>query len=91
MIKLLTFDQPLKQAGTGKRHVLLGNGFSRVCRSDLFQYHALVPQGKDRLLAGAKKAFEALKTTDLESVIRTLKHAADLVQFFDAETAEMWD
>lgn len=82
MAKLLTFDEALKQSGGGKRHVLLGNGFSRACRNDLFAYDALFAQAKDKLSGSAKKAFHALKTTDFESVMRALKQAADLVQVY---------
>lgn len=82
MAKLLTFDQALKQAKDGKRHLLLGNGFSRACRNDLFAYDALFAQAKGKLSPSAKKAFDALKTTDFESVMRALKQAAALVQVY---------
>jgi len=82
MTSLLTFDQAWKKAEGGKRHVLLGNGFSRACRSDLFAYDALFAQGKDKLSPSAKKAFDTLGTTDFESVMRALKQAADLVRAY---------
>lgn len=82
MAKLLTFDEALKQSEGGKRHILLGNGFSRACRNDLFAYDALFAQAKDKLSGSAKKAFHALKTTDFESVMRALKQAADLVRVY---------
>ncbi len=82
MVKLLTFDQALKQADGGKRHLLLGNGFSRACRNNLFAYEALFKQAKGKLSDGAKKAFHALNTTDFESVMRALKQAADLVKVY---------
>ena len=55
MVKLLTFDQALKQADGGKRHLLLGNGFSRACRNNLFAYEALFKQAKGKFSDGAKK------------------------------------
>jgi len=82
MTKLMTFDQALKQAGSGKRHVLLGNGFSRACRNDLFAYDALFAQAQSKLSPRAKKAFDALKTTDFEVVMRALKQSVDLVQVY---------
>lgn len=82
MVKLLTFDQALKQAEGGKRHALLGNGFSRACRNDLFAYDALFAQAQKTLSPRAKKAFHALKTTDFEVVMRALKLAVDLVQVY---------
>lgn len=82
MVKLLTFDKALEQAEDGKRHVLLGNGFSRACRNDLFAYDALFAQAQKALSPRAKKAFFALKTTDFEAVMRGLKVAVDLVQVY---------
>ena len=41
-IDLLSFDEVLtKGAGFPKRHLLLGNGFSRALRNDIFSYDAL--------------------------------------------------
>ena len=41
-IDLLSFDEVLtKGAGFSKRHLLLGNGFSRALRNDIFSYDAL--------------------------------------------------
>lgn len=82
MVKLLTFDEALKQSEGGKRHVLLGNGFSRACRNDLFAYDALFAQAKDKLSTSAKQAFDALKTTDFEVVMRALKQAVDLTRVY---------
>ena len=82
MVKLLTFDQALKQTEGHKRHLLLGNGFSRACRDDLFAYDALFAQAKGKLSKSAKKAFDALGTTDFESVMRSLKQAADLLKVY---------
>ena len=82
MAKILTFDQALKKSDGRKRHVLLGNGFSRACRNELFAYDALFARAKDKLSPSAKKAFEALKTTDFESVMRALKQAANLIEVY---------
>jgi hypothetical protein len=82
MVKLLTFDDALKQTDGGKRHLLLGNGFSRACRNDLFAYEALFTQAKKNLSPSAKKAFDALKTTDFEVVMRALKQAVDLIRVY---------
>ena len=34
----LTFEKALKKGTPGKMHLLLGNGFSRACRDDIFAY-----------------------------------------------------
>ncbi|HOD84105.1 MAG: hypothetical protein BWX88_03021 [Planctomycetes bacterium ADurb.Bin126] len=82
MGKLLTFHEALKQTDGVKRHLLLGNGFSRACRNELFAYEALFTQAKKNLSPSAKKAFDALKTTDFEAVMRALKQARDLLQVY---------
>lgn len=82
MAKLLTFEKAIKQTDDGKRHLLLGNGFSRACRNDLFAYDALFSQGKDELTESAQKAFDILETTDFESVMRALKQAVELLKVY---------
>lgn len=82
MVELLTFDEALKLGEAGKKHVLLGNGFSRACRNDLFAYDALFSQAQKTLSSRARKAFRALDTTDFEVVMRALKMAFDLVQVY---------
>lgn len=89
MITLLTFEEALKQANGGKRHLLLGNGFSRACRNDLFAYDALFAQAQDQLSPRAKRAFEALKTTDFEVVMRALRQAVDLIQVYAPTNASL--
>ena len=79
MANLISFDEAIKQSGEGKRHVLLGNGFSRACRNDLFAYDALYAKAQGSLTPSTKNAFDALGTTDFESVMRALKQAAVLV------------
>ena len=89
MVKILTFDEALAQSDDGKRHVLLGNGFSRACRNDLFAYDALFVQAKDKLSPSAKKAFDALGTTDFEAVMRALKQAVDLVRVYAPQSPKL--
>jgi hypothetical protein len=89
MVELLTFDQALKQAEGGKKHVLLGNGFSRACRNDLFAYEALFTQAQETLSPRAKNAFHALRTTDFEVVMRALQQAVDLVHVYAPTNAAL--
>lgn len=80
--KVVSFAKAMKGVVGGKRpHVLLGNGFSRACRDDLFSYQALYEQAEQAgLSADAKKAFKALGTTDFEQVMRMLKQASKLAK-----------
>lgn len=80
--KVVTFAKALKGVAGGKKpKILLGNGFSRACRDDLFSYQALYEQADQKgMSADAKKAFRALGTTDFEQVMRMLKQASKLAQ-----------
>ena len=50
---------------------MLGNGFSRALRDDIFSYQALFDQADfANLSAQAKQAFADLHTTDFEAVMR---------------------
>ena len=81
MVSLLRFQDAFDDS-EGRAHLLLGNGFSRACRNDLFAYEALFDTAKDRLSSRIKKAFTALDTTDFEKVMRALKQAEFLVKAY---------
>lgn len=74
-----------------KRNLLLGNGFSRACRNDLFAYDALFEKAKERLSPRAMLAFKTLDTTDFERVMRALKQAKSLVSAYASEHSVLSD
>ncbi len=81
--KLLTFREAVAQAESGKnKHVLLGNGFSRACRNDIFAYDALFKRADFTKLPFAQRAFTSLDTTDFEVVMLALRRAAILVTVY---------
>ncbi len=72
---LLTFEQAVARVEAGGRPALLmGNGFSRALRNDIFNYANLLDQadfgGRDRPL---RQLFERLGTFDFESVMKLLE------------------
>lgn len=82
MPEVITFQRALERA-EGQRHLLLGNGFSRACRDDIFSYDALFNRARFGALSpAARNAFGALDTTDFEIVIRALKQAARLAAVY---------
>ena len=81
-IRLLTFEEAVAEAEK-KRHVLLGNGFSRACRNDIFAYDALFKRADFTKLPYAQQAFTALGTTDFEVVMDALRKAATLVALYE--------
>ena len=86
---LLTFEEAVGQTDSKNRLLLLGNGFSRACLNDLFSYDALFEEAKDKLSDTAKLAFEALGTTDFESVMKALQQAETLINAYVADCSEL--
>jgi hypothetical protein len=84
-MNLMSFDEALKR-GTGRRHVLLGNGFSRALKDDIFAYDALFERADFSALSpSARKAFDVLCTTDFEVVMRALRDSASLASLYVAK------
>ena len=82
--KLLTFDQALKSAEAyGKKHLLLGNGFSIACKPDIFAYGSLFEEAKKTMSKELADIFAAMGTQDFEEVIRALQHAAAIVSAYN--------
>lgn len=79
---LITFEEALRQAENQRKHVLLGNGFSRACRNDIFAYEALFDRADFRAVPRAEAAFHALGTTDFEKVMNALRAAARLATIY---------
>lgn len=81
--KILTFDQALKVAEAfGKKHLLLGNGFSIACKPDIFSYGSLFEEAKKTMSKELAAIFAAMGTQDFEEVIRALQHAAAIVSVY---------
>lgn len=71
-----------------KVHALLGNGFSRACRDDIFAYGALFDRADFAALsASARAAFDALATRDFEVVIHALRQGTRLLSIYPAGDA----
>jgi len=81
-LKLLSFNKALEQSeGFGKRHLMLGNGFSIALKPDIFTYTALFDQAKNAGSISKRigAAFRAMNTSDFETVIRVLRDSAVVV------------
>lgn len=73
---------------TGKKHILLGNGFSRAIKNDIFAYGSLFKRADfSQLSKFAKGNFEVLNTTNFEYVIRTLQNAECLAKHYETSDA----
>jgi hypothetical protein len=91
-MKLLTLGEALAQAHDDpkKRHVLLGNGFSRACLNDTFAYDALKSRADlSKLSQTGWRAFDALGTSDFEVVMRALSNASKLAQVYEGNGSQL--
>lgn len=80
---LQSFQEALGRVkGKKAPHLLLGNGFSRACRDDIFSYESLFTRADFDDIPLAKEAFAALDTTDFEVVMDALHKAAQLVSVY---------
>lgn len=84
-IELLSFETCITTAkDSGLVHALLGNGFSRACRDDIFAYGALFERADfSKLSPSCRNVFDSLKTTDFEVVIRSLHSAASILETYN--------
>lgn len=82
-VELLDFVEALKKANVyGKKHLLLGNGFSIACKPDIFAYGSLFEEAKKTMSNELAAIFAAMYTQDFEEVIRALQHAAAIVSVY---------
>lgn len=90
-LQVISFADALALApNAGKRHLLLGNGFSRDWRDSVFSYDALLEQASfGGLSLFARQAFDAIGTTDFEEVMRALRSAAALVEVYGGGTSKL--
>lgn len=89
---LLTFEQAFeKTAGYGKKHLLLGNGFSIACKPDIFTYGSLFEEAKKTMSSELAGIFAAMGTQDFEEVIRALQSAASIVSVYRPKLTQIRD
>lgn len=83
---LINFSQALElEPDHTKRHLLLGNGFSRAWREDVFAYDALYEQADlSRLSEAGRRLFDVLGTHNFEAVMKALRTAAKVLAAFDS-------
>lgn len=83
---VLSFEDALKESSavTGRRHLLLGNGFSIACRPDLFRYDRLFDEADfSGLSVGYEDLFNLSGTTDFERAIQSLKTSMGVLGLYD--------
>lgn len=67
MVDIKSFGECISLASSGKKHLMLGNGFSVALFPDIFNYKTLAANiESDRI----NQLFEAINTHDFEFVMR---------------------
>jgi hypothetical protein len=94
-MKVYGFDDALKRANK-QPYLLLGNGFSISCRSDIFHYASLYKRANFSKVPSAAGLFKAAGTQDFETVIRNLSFAAKIIREYLPEPKKivgemLWD
>jgi hypothetical protein len=82
---VLTFAQALAASADGKRHLLLGNGFSIALFPGRFRYGSLLEEADFSDSPELREAFAALGTTDFEVVIKALRDAVTLLPIYSRD------
>lgn len=84
---LQNFDAVHKALGTGRSHLLLGNGFSIAC-DPIFRYQNLYEASIEAgLSTRAQEVFNHLGTNNFEGVLRLLDDAAKVASIYSAPPA----
>ena len=82
-IDIFPFEQALEKSRNGKRHLMLGNGFSIALKPDIFTYEALYNDANFEAVPHAQAIFDALETRDFESVIKVLIDMSQVLTAYD--------
>ncbi len=80
---ILPFNEAIDQSNNGKRHLMLGNGFSIALKPDIFTYDALYNDANFDSVPHAQAIFDALETRDFESVIKVLVNMSQVLRAYD--------
>lgn len=88
-VDVISFVEALDRSNTGKRHLLLGNGFSIALKPDIFTYEALYNDADFAAVPHAEAIFEVLKTRDFESVIKVLVDMSRVLTVYDGVPPEL--
>jgi hypothetical protein len=82
---VLSYREALNQTTEGKRHLLLGNGFSMAWRATVFSYASLREQADFSAIHDPEALFQAAESNDFEIVIRGLQQSARFLEVYRPE------
>lgn len=81
MVHVKTFNECIALAGSGKKHLMLGNGFSVALFPKIFNYKTLADNIESEHV---NMLFEAIGTPDFEFIMRRLLEAVEIIQHYES-------
>ena len=85
---IISFAKAIEESKRySKRHLILGNGFSIGCRSDIFRYDSLYGRADFTSTPQAQSVFKVLETQDFEVAIRALERASLVIPLYISDSA----
>ncbi|NKX39695.1 DUF4917 family protein [Rhodobacteraceae bacterium R_SAG5] len=82
-LQVMSFEDALRLSDKyGKRHLLLGNGFSIACKPNIFSYSSLFVEAEKKMPPELAEIFSTLGTQDFERVIRALIDASKILGIY---------
>ena len=84
---VISFAEALARSEAGKRHLLLGNGFSISIFPERFRYDSLLEAADFSETPELRETFDRLGTTDFEVVIKALRDAVTLLPLYSKDEA----
>ena len=78
--EILSFEDAVASAAAGKKHLMLGNGFSVALFPNIFNYKTLAENIESERI---KQLFEAIDNNDFEFVMRRLLEASRIVSCYE--------
>jgi hypothetical protein len=88
VVDVVSYQTAMASLG-GKRHLLLGNGFSIALKPGIFTYGSLYENADFSAAPHVKSLFEALGTQDFEIVIKHLQDAAKVLAVYLPENVAL--
>ena len=89
---LKDFKDLIKGLDRNSCHLIVGNGFSRACFDQVFNYTQLLNTADfSELSSYAKNVFRKIGTADFEKVIQTLNQSAKIAKIYKTNDAYLLD
>jgi len=84
---IITFQEALEKASSGKKHLLLGNGFSIAWNTQIFSYTNLLEQADENnafegVSPAVRELFSRVDTSDFETIVRMLNGSTEVLSLY---------